>query len=76
MEKRKMHWPEFLAVVALSGVVTSLTDWLFTGVLFHSRYLIAPEIWRMAPGSNNTKVIIWSQIIGLLSSAALVAWLL
>ena len=36
----------FLAILA-AGLATSLTDWLFMGVLFHEKYLAFPEVWRI-----------------------------
>src|SRR5262245_23061815 len=70
-----MPWLQIALAVVISGVIASFSDWFFMGVLFHQRYLIKPEIWRNPPGGNNTRLIIWSEIVGLLSSAAL-AWLL
>lgn len=70
-----MQWLHLALAVVVSGVIASFSDWFFMGVLFHDRYLIKPEIWRNPPGGNNTRLIIWSEAVGLISSAAL-AWLL
>jgi len=68
----------FLIVVVAASIVTSLTDWLFMGVLFHDRYKEAPEIWRASVGANEPRLIVFSQVIGAISCAALAylcAWL-
>jgi hypothetical protein len=64
-----MDW-RYLAVVAAASVIASFTDWLFMGVLFHEKYLHAPEIWRTHPQLTGTPRIIYSQIIGLITCAA------
>ena len=58
-----------MLVVALSSVIASFIDWLFMGVLFHDKYMAHPEVWRC--GSNDTRKIVVSQLIGVISSAAL-----
>lgn len=35
-----------VAAVLIAGTLATFTDWLFMGVLFHSRYNLHPEIWR------------------------------
>src|SRR6266851_4689538 len=55
-----MNWARFLLAVVLSGFATTLTDWLFMGVLFHKKYLATPEIWRIKPGQNDTRSIVLS----------------
>ena len=40
-----MNWIRFVAVVVGAGIVTSLTDWFFSGDWLHRRYTY-PEIWR------------------------------
>ncbi len=32
--------------MAIGFVASSLSDWLFMGVLFHDRYKVFPEVWR------------------------------
>jgi hypothetical protein len=68
-----MDW-RFWAVVAGGSVLASLTDWLFMGVLFHPKYLHAPEIWRQHPQLSGTRRIVYSQILGVVSCIAFV-WL-
>jgi hypothetical protein len=65
-----MDWMHYLWVVVLSSLIASFTDWLFMGVLFHDKYLAHPEVWRDASGGNTGKIVI-SQLIGVVSSAAL-----
>jgi hypothetical protein len=60
-----------MAVVA-SGVATSLTDWFFMGVLFQRHYLATPEVWRLKPGQGETRPILVSTFIGVLSCAAFI----
>ncbi len=40
-----MSWLRFVLLVAGSGVVVSLTDWLFAGDWLHRRWTY-PEAWR------------------------------
>ena len=40
-----MDWMRFLSIILGSGVVSSLTDWLFAGDWIHKRFTY-PEIWR------------------------------
>lgn len=68
-----LSWLHFALVVAASGVIASFTDWLFMGLLFHKQYLEAPEVWR--EGLPEGRKILWSELIGLISSAGF-AWLL
>jgi hypothetical protein len=67
-----MHWSRFILVVVIASVVTSFSDWLFMGVLFHDKYKAAPEIWRSSAGSNERRLIVHSQLVGVLSCAAFV----
>jgi hypothetical protein len=66
-----MQWGRFALVVVVSGVVASMTDWLFMGVLFHDKYLQTPEVWRS--GQSETMKILWSEVIGLASCAGFAA---
>jgi hypothetical protein len=63
-----------LLAVLVSGVATSFTDWLFMGVLFHGKYLATPEIWRLKPGQSDTRSIVASSLVGVVSCAAFI-WL-
>jgi uncharacterized membrane protein (GlpM family) len=64
-----MNWTRFFLAVLLSGFATSITDWLFMGVLFHKKYLATPEIWRIEAGQNDTRSIVLSSLLGVLSCA-------
>ena len=67
-----MSWSRFILVVVIASVVTSFSDWLFMGVLFHDKYNAAPEIWRSSAESNERRLIVYSQLVGVLSCAAFV----
>jgi hypothetical protein len=62
----------FLLAVAASGVATTFTDWLFMGVLFHGKYRETPEIWRIKPGQSDTRSIVASSLVGVVSCAAFI----
>ena len=64
-----MDW-RFWAVVVAASVLSSFTDWLFMGVLFHEKYLHAPEIWRQHPQLNGARRIVYSEAIGVVTCAA------
>ena len=57
-----------------AGVLGSLTDWLFMGVLFHGAYNRYPEVWRpdIAAGQERNAILL-SAVIGFVMSAAIVA---
>jgi uncharacterized protein DUF1761 len=67
-----MNWTRFLLAVLVSGLATSMTDWLFMGVLFHKKYLETPELWRNKPGQSETRGIIASSLVGAVSCAAFI----
>ena len=54
----------------LGGVLGSLADWLFAGVLFHDRYHRYPEVWR---AGNERSRIVAAQLLAFVTSAAFVA---
>ncbi|MBV9331161.1 MAG: hypothetical protein JOZ55_06380, partial [Alphaproteobacteria bacterium] len=54
--------------VAVAGILATLTDWLFMGVLFHASYNRYPEVWRDR-GGNERAAIMWSSLIGFVMSA-------
>ncbi|HEY2662159.1 MAG TPA: hypothetical protein VGI79_20735 [Caulobacteraceae bacterium] len=68
-----MAWGRFLLVVVIASVVTTLTDWLFMGVLFHDKYLTTPEMWRSSVANSEPRYIVYSQIIGVITCAAFTA---
>ena len=58
--------------IAVATVVTSFTDWFFSGFLFHDKYLVYPETWRGGGGESETNKIIWSNVYGAISCAAFI----
>ena len=40
-----MNWMRFIAIAIGTGVLSSLTDWIFAGDWIHRRFTY-PEIWR------------------------------
>src|ERR1700738_726500 len=64
----------FVLAVGASGVVTSFTDWIFMGKMFHRKYLETPETWRVRTGQSDVRKIVASSLLGVVSCAAFV-WL-
>jgi hypothetical protein len=62
-----MDWTRFGLALVAAGVVTSLSDWLFFGVLFHRKYRETPNVWRT---TNEGANIVWSTILAVLGAAA------
>jgi hypothetical protein len=52
------------------GVLGSLADWLFAGILFHDRYNVHPEVWR---GGSERGRILAAQGLALVTAGAFVA---
>ena len=52
----------------MAGIATSFTDWFFTGVLFHNKYLAYPEVWRKR--SSEAPTIAWATLLGFVTAAA------
>jgi hypothetical protein len=67
-----MTYTRMLMAVVAAAVVTTFTDWLFMGILFHRKYLAFPEVWRKKPGEPDAGLIAWSQVVSLVSCAAFV----
>jgi len=59
----------------IGAVLGSLADWLFSGVIFHGRYQVYPEVWRAGAGSERSRIIL-AQMLALVTSGAfvLLAW--
>ena len=53
----------------LGGLLGSLADWLFAGVIFHGRYDLHPETWRR--GGEGRRIAA-AQVLALITSAAFV----
>jgi hypothetical protein len=62
-----MDWTRFGCALLAAGVVTSLSDWLFFGVIFHGKYRETPNVWRTT--KEGTKIM-WSTILAVLGAAA------
>ena len=60
--------------VLVAGILSTLTDWLFMGGLFHDRYRRYPEVWRegIVDGNERTAVI-YSAALGFVAAAGIVA---
>lgn len=62
-----------LTAILTAAVPALLTDWLFMGLLFHEAYNTYPEIWWPGVRDGETRgALIWSTILGVLMSAAVV----
>lgn len=63
-----------IAVIA-AGTVSSFTDWLFMGVLFHDRYNRYPEVWwpGLRQKAADTRAILLSTALAYLTALAVVA---
>jgi hypothetical protein len=62
-----------IAAIAVAGTLSSFTDWLFMGVLFHASYNTYPEVWW--PGireGQNRRGIIWATVLGYVMTAGVV----
>ena len=53
-----MDWTRFLLTVLAAGVVSSVTDYLFMGLLFHDKYNAYPEVWRSPKGEDKRAIAI------------------
>jgi hypothetical protein len=69
--ERVMGWKSIALAIVVASITGSFTDWFFTGVLFHDRYRVYPEIWRKR--TSEAATITWSTILGVLTAAAFVA---
>ena len=69
-----MDW-RYIAAAVAGLVLASLADWLFAGVLFHERYQVHPEVWRVNGG--NPRPLIGSQsltVFTVLGLIGLMVW--
>jgi hypothetical protein len=62
-----MDWVMFLLALVVTGLVTSFSDWLFFGVIFHAAYRETPGIWR---GTNERTKIVWSTLLAIAGAGA------
>ena len=64
----------FFEASLVGGFATSMTDWFFTGVLFHEKYRAYPEVWwRTADKSGENRAVAIGAVIGLVAAAVFVA---
>ncbi len=65
-----MDWMRFGLTVLVAGIASSLTDWLFGGVLFHEKYKAYPEVWRrLQGGTGENRAIAWATAFGFFTCA-------
>ena len=64
-----MNWTRFALTVLASGIVSSLTDWLFMGDLLYKKYNTHPEIWRHQGGVGESQAIAWASLLPFLTCA-------
>jgi len=56
--------------IVLGTLAAGFADWLFMGVLFHSRYNVFPEVWREGRGERGR--ILLAQAFALITAAGFV----
>jgi hypothetical protein len=67
-----MPWTHIALAVVASGIVSSMTDWLFMGDWLYRRYDKHPEIWRHRGGQGETKAIIWASLLPFLTCSVFI----
>jgi hypothetical protein len=67
-----MSWTRIALAILVSGVLSSLTDWLFMGDWLYKRYDRNPEIWRYPAGAGENKAILWSSLFPFLTCSVFV----
>jgi hypothetical protein len=65
-------WSRIALAVLASGIVSSMTDWLFMGDWVYKRYDKHPEIWRYPGGQGETRAIIWASLLPFLTCSVVV----
>ena len=58
-----MPWGRMALAVLASGILSSLTDWLFAGDWLYKRFDRNPEIWRYSGGEGESEAILWSSLL-------------
>jgi hypothetical protein len=67
-----MEW-RLIAAIVVAGLLSTLTDWLFMGVLFKERYLKYPETWWPQVSKGNERgPIVFSSALAFVTAAAVV----
>jgi hypothetical protein len=68
-----MNWSRLAIAVIASGLVVSMTDWLFMGDLFAAIYKAEPQIWRQSrEGFDERRAIIGGVLLGFVTCAAFI----
>jgi hypothetical protein len=67
-----MPWVRIVWAALASGIVASMTDWLFMGDWLYKRYDRNPEIWRYRSGQGEGKAILWSSLLPFLTCGVFV----
>jgi hypothetical protein len=68
-----MNIGRYAVGVVAAVFLSSLTDWLFMGVLFHDKYLTYPEVWRPSGASGEARKNIIASIVNTLTVGGLMA---
>ena len=67
-----MSWIVLVPVFA-AGTLSSVTDWVFMGVLFADRYQTYPDTWWPRDKKTETMPILYSTALGYITAAAVMA---
>jgi hypothetical protein len=67
-----MSWIVLVAVFA-AGTLSSVTDWVFMGVLFADRYQTYPDTWWPRDKKTETTPILYSTALGYITATAVMA---
>ena len=60
--------------VLVAGIVSTFSDWLFMGMLFHDRYMKYPEVWRDGiVGGKDRTAVLYSCALDFVAAAGFVA---
>ena len=62
-----MPWTRIALAILASGVVSSMTDWLFMGDWLYKRFDKHPEIWKFPGGTGETKAIMYASVLPFLT---------
>jgi hypothetical protein len=67
-----MELARYVLGLAVGTFLSSLTDWLFMGVLFHDKYLTYPEVWwRSTGGSGEVRANVIASLVNILTVGGL-----
>jgi len=67
-----MPWTRMALAILASGVVSSMTDWLFMGDWLYKRFDKHPEIWQFAGGEGESKAIVYASVLPFLTCSVFV----